>query len=229
MAKLSYNLIILSLSTFLFEVFPYLIFGFGRTLPSPWNSWPDILDMILWMPLTIFIFINIYEYLIKNLSLNIRFLYFAGSILFVWGHGVHWAANSLDVAPCNTPPAYYLDEIFGHSTLFLGFLIVLVILALLSPVVVEDIRGGMVSIASSALLFAFSSGSMALEGQVVGMFLTAAVIITIYLLYLLFTYHSLSSPSAKFFLIWGISLLILLGGYYTIMGGFIQPSEWINQ
>jgi hypothetical protein len=183
--------------------------------------------MILWMPFTIWIFINIYEYLIKDLSLNIRFLYLAGSILFVWGHGVHWAANSLDVEPCNTPTAYYLDEIFGHSTLFLGFLIVLIILALLSPAVVERVRGGTLTMALSALLFAFSSGAMALEGQVVSMFLTAAVIIVIYLVYLLFSYHGLASPSARFFLVWSITLLILLLGYYFVMGGFIQPSEWM--
>lgn len=227
MVKLSYNLILLSLSTFLFQVFPYLIFGFNRTLSPPWNSWPDVFSMILLLPVAVWIFLNIYENLIRNLGLNTKFLYLSGLTLFIWGHGVHWAANSLDIPPCNTPVAYYLDEIFGHIVLFLGFLMIMIIVVIISPIIVEDIKGGSISISLSAFLFAFSSGAIALEGQVVSMFLTAVVIILFYLLYIILKYHRLVSSSAQFFLMWSISVLIFLTGYYFIMGGFIQPSEWM--
>lgn len=226
MTKLSYNLILLSITTFFFEVFPYLIYGFNRILPSPWNSWPDIVDMILWMPATVLILINMFEYIIRPLDLKIRALYISGIVVYIWGHGVHWAANSLDVTPCNIPAAYFLDEIFGHGVLFFGFLITLIILAFLSPIIKEDVRGGYITMSLSAFLFAFSCSAMALEGQVVKMFLTASFIIFIYLLYSEFKYR-LRSKSSIFFLTWSISLLALLIGYYFIMGGFIQPSEWM--
>jgi len=227
MRRLFYSLVIISISTFLFEVFPYLVFGFRRSLPSPWNSWPDILDMMLWMPITVLIFFYIYESLIKTLDIKIRIIYLSGIILYVWGHGVHWAANSLDIPPCDTSSAYFLDEIFGHFILFLGFLIVLLSISFISPMIIEEVRGKYILSLSSAILFAFSTGAMALEGQVVGMFIVASLIILSYLTYLYTKYHMLISPSAIFFLLWSLSLLILLIIYYFVMGGFIQPSEWM--
>lgn len=224
--KISYALIGLSLFTFLFEVFPYLVFGFNGSLPNPWNSWPDVMDMVLWMPATAFIFIYVYEYLFNRLEPVIKAMYLSGLVLYIWGHGVHWAANSLNIAPCNTSSAYFLDEIFGHMVLYFGFLITIIILAFLSPVLIERIRGEYTVMSLSAILFAFSCGAMSLEGQVVNMFLVAGFIIMIYLLFAIVKYKMISGP-AIFFLIWSVTLLILLAGYYIMLGGFIQPSEWM--
>lgn len=83
----------------------------------------------------------------------------AGAVLYVQGHGIHLAANSISNARGSAPPTYLWDEVVGHYLWYGGLYLLVAALVLAAPAVTSAWRWPL------AALFGLTSATNAIEGQ----------------------------------------------------------------
>ncbi|MEX0567643.1 MAG: hypothetical protein Q6363_000585 [Candidatus Njordarchaeota archaeon] len=220
---------------FLIIIFPYIIFGFK--IESGLVSMPDLIDLVFYPPVFGVLLFVIYESVKSdNQPKYIKYIAFIMLVIHFEGHGLHWAANAIDVLVYGNSSipkeiadfAYFLDEILSHKIMFggiLGFFFVLFVI---------DIRynkykkynpvWGLLGIVQG-LLFTISF----IEGQ----FIIDAMIIVAVFLVSMFVIHgkdilkARDKPMCWFVLLFLISMYIWAILYVLIFGGLYQPSEFL--
>ncbi len=219
--------LVIGLGTFVLQIVPYLVFGFSKTLPPPLNSVPDLVDIAIYMPFVAVSFYTVYLELVGGSPRLLKWSYMLSYALFFEGHGLHWAANSIDVYTGEAIwVAYMLDEVISHKVMFAGMFL-MVALGGLSEFWMES-RGRLLPSMVGGVFMGFSASLMYIEGQSAPEFLAASI------LYVLLTYtikaikgRSLRSMPFLTFSItsMGSSAFFMLL-YLAVFGSFIQPSQW---
>ncbi|MHA1581072.1 MAG: hypothetical protein ACTSYM_00995 [Candidatus Baldrarchaeia archaeon] len=236
---LSLRLWILGLSFFLLQIFPYIAFGFGY-IPRI-ISIPDLIDLILYpfvIGLTLY---SIFTFLVrKEDNAFLKYSFVSLLTLHVEGHGLHWAANAIDVTMDHTvgvPTAlheytYFLDEHLGHWLLFYALFGMLLYFLLISTVKDRDenIENRWLVNQIIAFIFGFSLINAGIEAQIpyetitVGLiFLAIPVVFLRQKLREMFKKRCL----AGYMFSTGLWIVIFAAIYWLLLHGFPQPSEWM--
>lgn len=236
---LNLRLWILGLSFFLLQILPYMVFGFGY-IPRI-ISIPDLIDLTLYpfvIGLTLY---SIFVFLIRREdNIFLKYLFLCLLILHVEGHGLHWAANAIDVTMDHTlgvpttlhEYTYFLDEHLGHWLLFYALFGMLLYFLLISIIKDRDenIENRWLVNQIFAFIFGFSLIISGIEAQIpyetiiVGLiFLAIPMVFLRQKLREIFKKRCLAS----YMFSTGLWIVIFAAIYWLLFHGFPQPSEWM--
>ena len=226
--RTGYLALVIGLGTFALQILPYLALGFASTLPPPVNSVPDLIDLLIYAPFTAATFYALYIRVVSGTPTPLRWGYIFSYMLFFEGHGLHWAANSINVYTGETLwVAYFLDEIISHKVMFTGIFL-LIALGGLSELYKKNGDNGLMPPLIGGIVMGFSASLMFIEGQSAPEFMAASILYI--LLYLLLRLSRGVTLKEKPFLTFSITsttfTVIFMLIYLAIFHSFIQPSEW---
>ena len=139
-----------------------------------------------------------------------------GAALFVQGHGVHLAANSISFARGDAPPTHLWDEVVGHALWFVGLTVLLVAVA-------HSIRAAPVPLGAAAHALALLVGATwAVNVVEAGHAPLGAALATGLVAY---GWRTAAAAPGRL-LVLGVSLsLVLVAAWGLWQGGYPQPSE----
>nr|MDO8045540.1 hypothetical protein [Candidatus Baldrarchaeota archaeon] len=236
---LSLRLWILGLSFFLLQIFPYIVFGFSY-IPRI-ISIPDLIDLILYpfvIGLTLY---SIFTFLVrKEDNIFLKHLFVCLLILHIEGHGLHWAANAIDVTMNHTvgvPIAlheytYFLDEHLGHWLLFYALFGMLLYFLLISIIKDRDekIENRWLVNQIIAFIFGFSLIVTGIEAQIpYETIIAGLVFLAIPMVSLRQKIREMFKKKclASYMFSTGLWIVIFAAIYWLLFHGFPQPSEWM--
>ena len=228
------GLIILGFAYFCIIILPYLVFGFGFIYGIV--SYPDLIDILLYPPVTGLLLYFIW----RNLNVRSEFLNYLFVLLFIIhfvGHGFHWAANAINVTMDNygnVPEAvhsyaYFLDEILSHKIMYFSVIGLLLLILYVSRDLTYELDSKKKILAElSALIYGFSITVSFIEGQSPYEAIVFGVIaLLLPLIYVKGVKETYEKPFLRFFFHLGFWIIVWSSLYYVIFQGFPQPSEWM--
>ena len=217
-------------------VFVSLLTGL-RTEPI---NFPDLIDIAIFVSFAIAVILLLYRsYDIKNRKIS--YIFFFAFAIFFEGHGVHWAANAVDLlqycegAEClakfgeaaeSQKLAYFLDEILGHKLMYYSLFVILLIF-LLVDVELDMGRGERWVLGLSGVLHGFYLIVATVEGQVGVEAIIFAVIILVLCLKMGIS-NAKKKPFALFMLITSIVMLGMGISWWAYWGSLVQPSKILH-
>ena len=214
-------------------VFIELLTGW-KTAPI---NFPDIIDITLFVPFMAIILLSLYRsYNIRDKKLSTILL--IAYVIFFEGHGVHWAANALDLlqhcegADClarfgeaaeSQKLAYFLDEIIGHKLMYYPLFLILLIFLLIDTELKMS-RQERFLLYLSGVLHGFYLIVATVEGQtgIEGLIFAALALIICLRMGLSDTKKR---PFALFMLTTSIVMLVLGISWWAYWGALVQPSK----
>ncbi len=231
MNRISRILLTLSLILLAFSILPYTIAVFVEIPPVA-----DFTDILVILPSFFFSSWILYEQFSERWQGGrwIRYLFLLSMLIFVEGHGIHWAANQIHnhLAPGDPgfEVAYFLDENLGHIMIFSGILLLLFTLSFMRIGALDERRrGDTLVLYFSSIVFGLYLSIGSIEGQVVYMVLAATIAEIVWVVN--FIKHGkmkLGDTWVLFYLLTGIWTILFSLAYFLIVGSFTQPSELLG-
>lgn len=137
-----------------------------------------------------------------------------GAVLYVQGHGIHLAANSVSNR-LEDDAVHLWDEVVGHLVWYAG--LGLLVVALVRAVRGEPLRTGPVALALAAA-FGVTHATNGLEGGTAPLSLAFAVGVSVWA-------TRLPGPVRRLLLVAYVPAALVLAAWGLRHGGFPQPSE----
>ena len=192
----------------------------------------DFCDIFIMLPSFFFITYMLHEDFMKEVRRKwMHYAFLASLLLFVEGHGIHWAANQIHNEMLSGERgfeiAYFLDEILGHIVVFSGLYLSLFFLLIMRIGKRDNINRKEKSllILSDGISGSYLAVGM-IEGQVIIYFLIVGAIVLIFLAFMIFKRRMLINDSWTFFyLFYHIFFFFFAFLYYFLFGGFTEPSK----
>lgn len=199
----------------------------------------DLLTPFVLVSFYYWLFRSADEWVVEPPTALMTVLFVAGAILFIEGHGMHLAANSIGHSVYGNPanPAYaityFYDEVLSHYTWHLGMLILATVLLWrhYSPAkkgleIWSSSPRRRAVVAVAALLYGVSVALSAIEGQTVPLILPTSLLIALVFAAVWRRQRQMPCDPAFSFLGLGYTVaaagLLSWGGYW---GGFPEFSE----
>ncbi len=234
------NIVIYAIGSFLLVDVPVFIQLLTGLKTEPIN-FPDLIDLIIYAPFMMIILFELYRsYEVRDGRIKYGFMLAYGA--FFEGHGIHWAANAVDLlqhcsdssclarygeAAESQKLAYFLDEILGHKLMFYPLLIILLIFLLLDTEANLN-KNEKIALYIAGVLHGFYlivatvEGQTGLEGLI---FATISILLILYK----FGFEGMKKrPFATFIFITSITMLVLGISWWAYWGALIEPSKVLH-
>ncbi len=167
--------------------------------------------------------------------LGALFLFTAGAVAFVEGHGMHLSANAVARHLTQIPETsvyrltYFFDEILGHILWDSGWVLMCVGIAWRAVGLAPQQTGSRRMVYVAAFFFGFTYSCNAIEGQTVIFMLPAALISATTLIVMRWRATKKQNPVLAFFMYGCLVACFLFAFWYFLQGSFVEFSKagWV--